>query len=132
MRVLDDGQHGVLLRGSGQDRQRRNRDQERLDRRAVLLTERDPQRPGLRSRKLLAQAHDREQQSVQGREGEGRLDLETLGPQHEGITRARDQVLEQRRLADTRLTPDDQACRGPVSSALEEFCQTRRLRVATD
>ena len=48
VRVLDDAQHGALLGGRGQHRQRRDRDQERLDRGPVLLAERDTQRPGLR------------------------------------------------------------------------------------
>ena len=111
---------------------RRDRHQERLDRGPVLLAERDPQRPGLRGGELLAQPHHREQQPVQGRERQRRLDLEPLGAQHQGLAGAGDQLLEQGRLADTRFTAHDQAARRPVPSLLEEPGQVRGLEVAAD
>ena len=54
--VLDDAQHGRLLGRGGQQRQGRHRHQERLDRRAVLFAERDPQRPRLRDGEALRAA----------------------------------------------------------------------------
>ena len=81
---------------------------------------------------MLAQPHHREQQPVQGRERQGRLHLETLGPQHQDLTRAGNQLLEQGRLADTWFTPDHQAARGPVTSLFEKSGQVRGLEVTAD
>ena len=69
---------------------------------------------------------------MQGRERQGRLGLEPLGAQHQDLTCAGDQLLEQGRLADAWFTADDQAARGPVTSVVEEFGQVRGLEVTAD
>ena len=69
---------------------------------------------------------------MQGRERQRRFHLEPLGPQHQRLTRAGDQLLQQGRLADTWFTPDDQAARGPVTSLFEKSGQVRGLKVTAD
>ena len=59
VRVVDDAQDQVLLGRGGQQRQGRHPDQEGLDRRAVVLPERHPQRPGLRGWQSRAQPGQR-------------------------------------------------------------------------
>ncbi len=81
---------------------------------------------------MLTQPHHREQQPVQGRERQRRLDLEALGPQHQRLACVRDERLEQGRLADTGFTVHDQAGRRPVPSLLEKSGQVRGLEVAAD
>ena len=132
VRVLDHAQHGVLLGGGGQQGQRRDRDQEGFDRRPVLLAEHDPQGPGLRAGEPVTQPVQREQQPVQGREGQRCLDLEPLGAQDGDLTRVRDQRLEQCRLAHTRFAVHDQTGRVAVPSLFEQLVQVRGLEVATD
>ena len=111
VRILDHAQHGALLGGCGQHRQRRDRHQERLDRGAVLLPERDPQCPGLRAWEVLTQPHHREQHPVQGCERQRRLDLEPLGSQDQRLTCICDERFEQGRLAHTRFTVNYQTGR---------------------
>ena len=112
---------------------RRDGHQERLDRGSVLLAERDPQRPRLRDRQLVAQPHHRTQQPVQRRERQRRLDLEALGAQHQRLAwRCVDELVEEGRLADAGLAADHQAAGRPVPRLLDEFGQVRALALAAD
>ena len=82
---------------------------------------------------VLAQPHHREQQPVQGRERQRRLDLEPLGAQHRSPRSARcDERFEQGRLAHTRLTAHHQAAGRPVPRLLEERGQVRELVLTAD
>jgi len=114
VRVVDDAQHGVLLRRGGEDRQRRHPHQERLDRGALLLAERDAQGPRLGLGQSATEPGDRTQQPVQRRERQRRLDLQPLGTQHGGVAGTGHELVEQRRLADPGLAADDQRPRGPA------------------
>ena len=62
-------------------------------------------------------------------ERQGRLDLESLGAEHQNPVGGGDQLLDEGRLADTWFTPDDHAARDPVTSLLEKLCQVRGLEV---
>jgi hypothetical protein len=132
VRVVDDAQHGVLFRRCGEDRQRRHPDQERLDRGALLLAERDAQRPRLGLGQSTAEPGNRTEQPVQRRERQRRLDLQTLSAQHGGVAGTRHELVEQRRLADPGLAADDQRPRRPASRPLEKRSQELPLRLATD
>ena len=132
VRVVDDAQHRVLLRRGGEDRQRGHPHQERLDRGALLLTERDPQGPRLRFGQSTAEPGDGTQQPVQRRERQRRLDLQTLGAQHGGVAGTCHELVEQRRLADTGLAAHDQRPRRPVPRPLDKRSQELPLRLATD
>ena len=65
------------------------------------------------------------------REGQGGLHLEPLCAQQRGLAGVRDELVEQRRLADAGLTADDQRPRGALPRPLEKRSQERPLRVAT-
>ena len=115
VRVVDDAQHQVLLGRGGEHRQRRDRHQERLDRRARPPRRTPPAAPGPAGPgSSLAQSRQRAQQPVQRGERQRRLDLEPLGAQHRSRRRrAGHELVEQRRLADTGLAADDQAAGRP-------------------
>ena len=85
----------------------------------------DPKGAGLRTRKRVTQPRQREQQSVQGREGQWRFDLEPLRAQDGRLTRVRDQRVEQRRLAHTWFAVDDQAGRAAVPGLFEQLVEVR-------
>ena len=130
--VVDHAQHEVLLGRGRQQRQGRHAHQERLHRRPVVLPERHPQRPGLRDGQLLPQPGQWAQQTMERRERQGRLDLETLRAQHRRVPGLVGELVEQGRLPHTRLAAHDQAASGSVSRLLDERSQEGPLGLTAD
>jgi hypothetical protein len=131
LQVVDQAQHRSRLAQLGQQRQRSERHHERIELVALLLAERHPQRPPLRGRQRTQTVQRRTQQSVQRREREGGLRLQTGRPQHPEAAIARRDVVQQRRLAHPGLAPDQQARGLPCARGLEHLRESSSLHVAT-
>jgi hypothetical protein len=98
----------MLLGHLGQQAQGGQADQEAIRRRPRTHAERGPQRLALRSRKPLQTIQHRRQQLMHPSEGELHLRLDTGGARHPAARRLPDQVVQQGRLAHTRLPADHQ------------------------
>ena len=68
-------------------------------------------------------------QQVHARERQLRLRLHARAPEHPHVRGPRYRVIEERRLADPRLAPDDQRAGAPVPRPREQQVDLRRLHV---
>ena len=120
MGVVDHAEHEVLLGRGRQQRQGRHAHQEGLHRRPVVLSQRHSQGPGLRGGQLCPQPGQWQQQTMERRESQGRLDLESLRAQHRRVRGLDGELVEQGRLPHTRLAAHDQAAGGSLSGLLDQ------------
>jgi hypothetical protein len=127
LRVVDDAQQRALLRGLGEKAQGRQGDEKAIRRRVGTHPEGDVERLALRSGKPIDEVVDRRAHLMQGRERELHLGLDAHRPQHREVRRRFDRVLEQRRLADASLPPQDQHTAPPAPRILEHPVQRRAL-----
>ena len=92
---------------------------------------RDPkcagQRPGLNIRQLAQVAKDRPQQFVQPGEGQVRFGLHPGRGQHRHRRGSLACVVQQRRLADPGLTPDDQGPASALAGVVQQLVDRRAL-----
>ena len=114
--VVDDAQQRPLLGDLGEQAQRREADEEPVRRVARALAEHDLERLALRSRKLRQPIEHRHAQLVQAGEGELHLRLDACRAQDGHRRCGRDQVLQQRGLADSGFTAQHQR---PALAALD-------------
>ena len=108
LRVIDDTQQRTLLGHLREQAQHRQPDEEPIWSGAGAQPEHDLERLALRSRKPLEAIEHRSAQLMQAREGQLHLGLHAHRP-HDGQLRRRlDEVLQQRRLPDPGLAPQNQ------------------------
>ena len=109
LRVIDDPQQRTLLRRLRQQAQHRQPDEEPVRRRAGAQPEDDLERLALGGRKPAEAIEQRSAQLMEAREGQLHLGLHAHRP-HDGQVRRRlDQVVQQRRLADSGLASSEPA-----------------------
>ncbi len=131
VRVVDDAQDRLLLRGLGQQAQHGERHEEPLLVAALFQAERAPQCPGLRLAEPVDQRQDRAQQLVQTGVGKSRLGLDPgrVENRHAGGLPAG--VVQQRRLADPRLTQEEQHAALPAARVRDQRVDDGPLAVAS-
>jgi hypothetical protein len=103
LRVVHDADQGSVLRGVGEQTQDRQTDEEPIRRVAVAQTKRDAKRIALRAGKALQTVQERRAQLLQPRVRELHLRLDTRRPGDAASRRVRDQIFQQRALADPGL-----------------------------
>jgi hypothetical protein len=125
LRVVDDAQQLLgLLR---EQPEHREPDEEPVRRRARAQAEHDLERLALRSGQLLEPVEHRRAQLVQPGERQLHLPLHADRPRDREVRRRRDHVLEQRRLPDPGLAPQDQRAALALAHVGEQRVQHRAL-----
>ena len=121
VRVVDHGEHRLVLGRRREQAEDAGGDGEGVVRRRRLERERRAERLGLDLGDPVAQVQDRAEQRVQARVGQVALGLVAAGAQDEEPVGGGDRVLEQRRLADPRLAGDEQRAARALARAVEEL-----------
>ena len=114
VRVVDDAQHQVLLGRGGQQRQGRDPHQERLDRGPVLLAERHPQGPRLRSGRPSRSRVTGRSSRCSAANASGASTSSPWVRSTRGVAGTAHELVEQGRLADAGLAADHQRAGRPV------------------
>jgi hypothetical protein len=127
LRVVDYANDRALGRGLGKQAEHGQSEPEGIGRRPGPEPERRTERILLRARDAVEPVQQGRTQLVQPREGELRLLLHARRLHDPVAARAPDQVLQQRRLADSGLAPDDQGLTDAVSHAVEKFVELPTL-----
>ena len=130
VRVVDEAQQRLPLRRLGEQREHGERDEEPLVARAVGEAERAAQRARLRRRQPVGVAEDRPQQLVQAGVRDLRLGLDAAPAEHAHARRQAARLLEQRRLADTRLPAEDEDGAAGFPRAVQGLTDTGALSVS--
>ena len=128
LRVIDQAQHRLPGRRVGQQRQRRQPDQEPVRWRAVHQPERRLQRLPLRPGQPIQPAQKRHQQLVQPGEPQPHLRLDPGHPGQLHVNSLPGRPLQQHRLADARLPPQHQRPTQPVPERRQHSLQCGSLR----
>jgi hypothetical protein len=131
LRIVDDTQKRALLRGLREEAQARQGHEKAVRRRAGTHPERDLERTALRSRKPSDEIVERRARLMQGRERQLHLGFDAHRAQQREVRRRFDRVLEQRRLPDARLPPQDQHAAAAGSRVGEQPVQRRELVAPT-
>ncbi len=118
--VIDQAEQRPLLGRLGQQAEGRQGDQERVRRRPCAEAERDGQRVALGGGEAFRELEARRAQLVKGRVGELHLLLDTERSDGPEPPSRLDRVVEQRRLADARLSIDHQHAAVPAARRFEE------------
>ena len=129
VRIVDEAQDGALLGELGQQREAAGVDEEALLRTAVGESERRAQGDRLRARQPVEQPQRGTQQLVQGGERQLGLGLDATGAEHVHVARAGARVLEQDRLADTRLAAQRERAAPRVAGRVEQCADEGALSV---
>ena len=108
LRVVHDAEQGPLLRDAAEQGQHGEADQEAIGRVAAAQPERRAEGVALRIRQALEAVQPRRAELVQAGERELHLGLDARSPPDAAARGPRQQVLQQRRLADAGLAPDQQ------------------------
>jgi hypothetical protein len=129
--VRDDEQRRVRG-GVGEKLERCEGDAERVGDFGGLEPERRKQVPPVHGAELVDRGQDRGEQMVQAGERHARLGLDPAGRQHghRPLSRRVDDRIEQRRLADASVTPNDACAPRACRRAVEHVGEDRQLRVA--
>ena len=126
--VIDHAQHGLSGRRVGQQRQRRQSDQEPVRRRPGYQPERRAQRLPLRPGQPVQPAQERHQQLVQPGEPHPHLRLDPGHPGQLHVMCLPGRPLEQHRFADARIPPQHQHPAQPVPHRRQHFLQRAGFR----
>ena len=123
VRVVDQAEQGPGRGAPGEQPQRREPDQETIGRRTVFQAEGQPERGALRRRKLIRRVQARPEQLVQGGEAEFHLALDAADPGDLEVGGAGRQIVQQRGLADPRLTAQHERPAQPLAGLTQEPVQ---------
>ncbi len=127
LRVVDDAQQRLLLGDVGQQPEDRQSHSEAIRYRAGAQPERGRERVSLRAGEVLQPVEHRGAQLVQT--GELHLGLDAGGAHDAARPRVRHEVVQQRRLPDTRFAAHDEHLRPAGPYAVDELVQLPALSV---
>lgn len=132
LRVVDQAQQRTLSRCVREQAQDCQRDEKSLLASASRQAERSAERVGLRIREPAHVSHRREQELVRRGERELRLRRDADTAQNEHVTSLLACVLEQRRLADSRVAANDESAAARSAGAVQELADPDLLRIAAE
>ena len=132
LRVVHEAQHRSLLREFGQEGEARDGDEEPVLTTSLGQPERSPERHRLRPREAIEQRQPGTDQLVQAGERQLGLRLDAARREHVHPGGALARVLEQRRLAETRVTAQDERAAPGGARRLEQRTETGALLLAPE
>jgi hypothetical protein len=130
--VVDAAEHRAVLAGLRQEAQQPDRDQEAIARAVEAQPQRPAQRGGLGRGEPVDEVQARPHQLVHPGKRQLVLGLDTHAAQQAHVVGALGGVLQQRRLADPRLTAQDQRGAALLASALQQRVQCALLSLSPD
>ena len=130
VRVVDDAQQRLRIGGRREQAQDRHRDEEAVLHALGRQPERAPQRGGLHVGQLVGDVEHRPQQLVQPGERQLGLGLDAGAGEHPHPVGARQRVLQQRRLADSRLAAQHEGAAARLPGRVEQAVDGRALAVS--
>jgi hypothetical protein len=130
--VIDNTQQRALLGGLRQQAEGRHSDQERIRGRPGTVSERDGKGVALWLREALGELQDGGAQLLQRRVGELHLPFDADGAGDLELPRRLDRVLQQRGLADARLSVHDQDPAVPAPGGLQQPSEHLALRLPAE
>ena len=130
LRVVDHAEHAAAVGDVGQQRERRQRDEERVVDRAVGEAERAPHRRSLRAGQAVEAVEHGAQQLVQAGERQVGLRLQANRLEHGHVLAGgRDGVTQQRGFADPRLAAQDEHVAAAGAGAVQQRLDPTALLV---
>ena len=129
VRVVDQAEQRLPFGCLGEQAERRERDQEAVVATPLRQAKRATQRRRLRLRKIVDQAEHGPDDLVQGGEGKLRLRLDAATAEHAHPLGLPARVLEQRRLAHTRVAEEHQHGAPRRPSSIEQLTDTGALQI---
>ena len=130
MGIVHDAQHRAVLGRLGQRRQRRHRDQERVDSRPLLLAERHPQRAACGAGSRSRSARSGRSSRCSAAKASGASDSSPWVRSTRAVACSCDQVVQQRGLPGARLAVHDQRPGTGPAGVLQQGSQLRPLGLA--
>jgi hypothetical protein len=130
LRVVDDAQERLFRARRRQHGQRRQADEQAVDRRSFFEAESDAQRSSLAERKFFELRRERMQELMESHEAELHLGFDPGEPLHAQIDGRRNDVVEERGLPDPGFAANHDRAAQAIAHCVDQLPDLRPLRRA--